>query len=475
MRTTTPGPAPPRSWLDKSLNTYWSSYTPPSRSRLTALRARNLANKAEKVRFIPHDLCGFLHLVGEHVVQPGSLLHCSLRTAAENWGSIAEDGWELMSALPVRLRVLLLSYITKYGPPGGIDMSSLEALIQNDEDITCLDLSGLFGWGFQAKELSRLLTPSSKRRVEPVSDAQPVAESWDEEGPDEGVASPIPAALTQSRLPFLTKLSLAHAPKNISWVDLLSLSKHLHTITHLSIAYWPPPTRTPNMDPAAFSRDHGPPVVVDTGSLYGATLREFTEAAIVLRQLSEHTYCLRWLDLEGCQTWTPALVYLESSKAGSSGTQIDWISSQRSHGPDWSGAWKQIAYLNLRPDWRTDSVPLTETTKSLLPLLVQLEQRKYPFETERLQVCFELADYHSTHPEKRVRPAAHCAVCHADPFDNCRVDCKVCEHYLDVGKREFSLWLEREVDARNIARRIRSVRKGTNSALCTVDLGWKQL
>ncbi|KAI5308989.1 hypothetical protein KEM55_004360, partial [Ascosphaera atra] len=74
--------------------------------------------------------------------------------------------------------------------------------------------------------------------------------------------------------------------------------------------------------------------------IYSAYEGDFSEAASILRKLSRATYCLKWLDLEGCSEWIAALVFTPPDQA------------KGSTGPEWNASWRGIEWLSLGPGWR---------------------------------------------------------------------------------------------------------------------------
>ena len=157
---------------------------------------------------------------------------------------------------------------------------------------------------------------------EVITEGEDIPESWDE---DNHLAAP----LSVSRFPALTHLSLSN-PANVSWKGLLSLSPHLATLTHLSLAFWPPPSLTPNSK-TAYRESPAGNIDYGASNYYSSYDGDLSEAAGVLRRLSKATYCLQWLDLTGCSDWVQAL--------------------GRSDGPDWAGAWRGLETVKIGQGW----------------------------------------------------------------------------------------------------------------------------
>jgi hypothetical protein len=141
---------------------------------------------------------------------------------------------------------------------------------QNNDGFFRIDLSGSLGRSVSFKQLIELFGKSSQ--LEEVD-----AESWEE-------------SFTRSlRLPAsnLTHLSLSHPAPNVSWTRLLSFSKHVPTLTHLSLAHWPVPSATPNSKTTVMSPGRGRDVQYGGTNYYSHSLdSDFREAASILRRLA---------------------------------------------------------------------------------------------------------------------------------------------------------------------------------------------
>ena len=337
-RFRTPGPAPPPSWQNGSI-------AHDSGLRSAPRVARSFGKKDATERRRPETLARFPNLTGDNHVPRESLLHITLRSAAENWEAIAEDCLGDLEFLPVHLRAALLSYLNYYDPENGLHIRDLQGLFPSVGDATYLDLSGLIGWGLSIKDLRRWLVapprqPSAAPAATEAVDDDKVIESWEEEVQEYAVAPLSSAPVTRNL--FLTKLSLAFPPSSVSWSDLLSLSKHLGMLTHLSLAGWPIPTRTPNMKTASYASKMQAENAASATTLYSASDNDFDESTMILRRLSENTYCLRWLDLEGCASWLPALVW-QGSRSDWSTAATEWEQRRGARGPDWRGSWRNVA------------------------------------------------------------------------------------------------------------------------------------
>ncbi|KAL1296661.1 hypothetical protein AAFC00_000142 [Neodothiora populina] len=472
IRLRTPGPAPPPSWQSGSAASrshHGSVY------RLARPAGRTFGRKPDVDRPRSQLALRFIKLVGNTPVRDGSLLHCALRSAAENWEAIVEDCLSELEYLPLHSRSILLSYLSTYGPLNGVDVRILTALFPGLSDATCLDLTGFVGWNFTLKELRRWLTvpvediPASTSG-DSASSGDEVVESWEEETTDDIVAPAIPPALT-SRIRFLTKLSLAYPPSTISWGDLLSLSKDLGTLTHLSLAHWPVPTRTPNMKTASYITGTGTEEAASSTTLYSELDRNFEESAIILRQLSENTYCLRWLDLEGCSQWLAALTWqAPPPETDDFPIRSEWESSTRQskpRGPDWRGAWRNIAYLNTSQTW----VPQERQFINSAACKGRLAAKYHILTSTSLQIILDLVNSSSATDTAHVQK--QCEVCLAPRNGSGDAQCAVCTAYYDQETARLARWLEREVTAWDVGRGIISARAG-GKGLPVFDHGWQK-
>lgn len=477
----TPGPAPPPSWVSGG-----GLYRQALQAGYYAARPapRRFGKRTTVTRSAPEKLARFLDMMGDHPVQLGSLMHIALRTAAKNWDAISEDCFESLDYLPVHLRVVLLSYLTTYGPEEGLDMESLQALFPNHADITCLDLSGLAGWGFTIKELRRWLTKPvietasiSNENRNPNED---IMESWEDVAMYETISPSIPPTLNTAT-PFLAKLSLAYPPQNISWSDLLSLSKDLHTLTHLSLAHWPLPTRTPNMKSASYVSSSGAEFSASGTPLYSSTLdKDFQESAMILRQLSEQTYSLHWLDLSGCNDWLSALTSaipppsapapdLSLPPASINARDTEWETQQyQPRGPDWTRAWRNITYLNLSQP-SSHRLPPSDLLRSKA-FKLRLVHRYRSLAHTHLAILQEYASA-PAQVGREASTSPECTTCDVRA-GYCVPACRSCEAYLENAAVVVARWLEREGQARGVGRAINRVRIGSGGERCVFDHGW---
>ncbi|KFY30804.1 hypothetical protein V494_08050, partial [Pseudogymnoascus sp. VKM F-4513 (FW-928)] len=305
------GPAPPQSWLDSSVHAPEPEIESPGvqGSRRPAL----------------HHLPGITR-----IPRPGSLVDCCLRRMAEDWDFQNEYNQYHLASLPTRLRILLLSYIARFGPVDGVGYTGLGRLLQlpeddesgrevNNEDFNRLDLASSIGSSVSIKQVMRLIHPLA-------SDSTPAAVSWDAPSPPQNIRA--------SPLIGLTHLSLANPGPAASWVALLALAGATPTLTHVSLASWPAPNLTPNATAinAKMSARGSPVVNLAAEDRYAHSIdMDYSAGAAILRRLARRWYSLEYLDVDGCAEWWKALYW---------GTEDEGI--------DWAIDWVRVKCVSMR-------------------------------------------------------------------------------------------------------------------------------
>ncbi|KAF1816671.1 hypothetical protein P152DRAFT_454901 [Eremomyces bilateralis CBS 781.70] len=476
-----PGPAAPQSWLTGDLDDLDRSRHAPEDVKLRANQRIDDALRRRRTHPGVRWTFSSTRLKGEsssksnraddavYMPTPGSLSDMTLKSMAANWEFIVEYEQLNLATLSGTLKSQLLAYIGIFGPYDGIDLVGLKTLFLTNEElegatggdeVEFLNLSGLLGGRLSCLDLKRYFESSgnAKRKVESAQTSKArfpedeIPLSWDAEPESGGVA--LPASLNL-RFPCLTRLSLANpSAKSASWSDLLSFSKHFATLTHLSLAYWPVPTRTPHATTAVVVADRAPGEVSLGGThMYSAMDEDWHEAASILRQLSKNTYCLRWLDLEGCHQWLKVLIYGNNNPTSLHGPDArstrPWLTLSQDHnwegassefeayfteppGPDFNSYWRQIRYINMSQGW----IPSDAGAIQSLPAGM---------------ISIELLDYlrkrwKSGRPSIPIQP--------------------------DASLQQVRQWILQEQLAREIARKIRQVRSGQGGLYCEVDCGW---
>ena len=304
------GPPPPKSWLER-------------RDKATTNSARV---SGPDCRLTDKHVGS---LPGIYIPNERSLQHLALKTLAKNWIWHTRYDQYYLATLTARYKETLLTYISTYYNRG-IDCGGLYILFLDEselegatgsESVTHLDLGTSVGRAITLKEFKDALT---KRTADEIvaSDGEDVPESWDE---DECLTK----SLSVSRFPALTHLSLSN-PAIVSWKGLLNLSIHLATLTHLSLAFWPAPSMTPNSK-TAYRESPAGNINYGASNFYSRSDGDLSEAAGVLKRLSKATYCLQWLDLTGCSDWVQALGHQD--------------------GPDWFGAWRALETVKIGQGW----------------------------------------------------------------------------------------------------------------------------
>ncbi|KAK8155343.1 hypothetical protein IWX90DRAFT_46348 [Phyllosticta citrichinensis] len=427
-----PGPAPPRSWLEKSSDREELEHREASKS---------VSRSGQAPAFWP-----------ERLPESRSLVNLTLKTLARNWDWIVEYEQHYLATLPIPLKDMLLTYIAVHGPASGIGLGSLKVLFKDEDEVLGgtgsdelkhLDLTTFIGDRLSLADLIKFITrPTSSKKDGPavaldrleISDG--IAESWEDAA--ESGAPQIPQNLMNARFPCLTHLSLAH-PQTSSWAQLLSLSTHLPTLTHLSLAYWPTPTLTPNATTSSISSSHGR-VQAGGRHFYSELDNDWQEAANILRRLSQNTYCLRWLDVSGCE-WLPALTWgypdryeriLNAPGRRPFEGEDSWEVKQGPCGPSWTTSWRQVSYINCYQGWIPRDV---DSVRQLPAGLLGCELLGYLRSDEAKKL-----------PESPLKGQ---------------------ESAVQVRR-----WLEKEMEHRKIADTIHWLRDVGGGPYCTFDYGW---
>lgn len=300
---------------------------------------------------------------------------------AIHWQWHVEYDGEFLAELPTRLKILLLSYVSTYsdGDLTDVGMQGFRYLFtgklehestgSTDPDPDRLDLGNAIGHWITLKQLRTGLTPVENTETSTSKEeGTTLPTSW------EDVAEPVniqstsltSAPSTVLRFHDLRYLSLAHPnPSSASWPSLLSLLSNISTLTHLSLAHWPVPTLTPNSINARIKHPNHQSLSFSYGGTdtYSAYENNWAEASGVLKKLSWTTYCLKWLDLEGCGAWYGAL-----SWAGENDDNDDAAgngANQRvAPGPDWNGTWRGVEWVGLGPGWIPRALESSEDRES---------------------------------------------------------------------------------------------------------------
>ncbi|KAL4920075.1 hypothetical protein BDW62DRAFT_177540 [Aspergillus aurantiobrunneus] len=341
----TAGPPPPESWL--------SGDTTADEAEGAELEAAETAEVIYRLERLP----------GMKFPARSSFLHALLKSMTTHWAwHVAYDG-QFLGLLPTHIKILLLSYVGYYarGQPPRSAMHGLkplfdklstlseghDQLIESESGVTHLDLSGALGRWISLKQLSTELFLPKKAGYAQDGATNSVPLSWEDEYEDwidPGSSGTIPKSLQHLRFENLQYLSLAHPhPASVNWNSLISLLSRLSTITHLSLAHWPVPTITPNALNASVRHPTQRSLTFSYGGTdsYSAMENNWAESAGILRRLSRVTYCLKWLDLEGCGDWIPALNW---EGAGPNGETC-------STGPEWNGSWRDIEWIRFGSGW----------------------------------------------------------------------------------------------------------------------------
>lgn len=404
----------------------------------------------------------------QRLPQPFSLVHHCLRTFAVHWEELVEYEQHYLAALPTVLKEALLVYLTVYGATSCLDLRSLKILFQNEEgsgtagwDETCLlDLTGLLSDGLTLGDVGRCLkrstfvtdmaaldvTDAKAKEKEAHRRLDALADSWEDEVDSKSIRPVFTDKLQTPHFINLSRLSLARPGPCASWPDLLRISPNLNKITHLSLAYWPRPSTTPNANTTSMVSNHTS-VTLGGTHFYSDLDDDWHEAANILRRFSTNTYSLQWLDLEGCN-WLKALTWQTGSTPEIHPTRVpfrgdgqqqsgsEWSDLHTgSPGPDWNDAWQRVVYIRVFQGWiPQDSQSLQNMPAGVvgLQLLSWLRHHK---NDESLQ-----------------------GVLKSEP-----------------GHLAVAGWVEKEKAARLVAGDILRLRKSAKGDYCRFDYGWGEL
>ncbi|PGG95561.1 hypothetical protein AJ79_09980 [Helicocarpus griseus UAMH5409] len=344
----TAGPAAPMSWLVPNDHTEDGEHAQDADGDAEGSSAREWNSRLDR-------------LPGAIFPARGSLQHMVMKSMALNWDAhLLYDG-AFLAELPTTTKQLLLSYIATYTDHASMEvgMQGLRPLfldridddiVETHTDVIRLDLGSALGQWMTFKQLTREIKGKDTRTSHTPKPEDSPPTSWEEEAAAADSPSTIPATPTQpvqQRFHNLKYLSLAHpTSREASWPALVTLLTHLSTITHLSLAYWPFPTLSPK-SLATTTRDHikqVSPFIYGGLNIYQPH-RNWAEPARILRRLSKATYCLKWLDLEGCTAWLPALSWTGPDDEGNYSSTA---------GPEWNGAWRGVEWLGMAPGWFPD-------------------------------------------------------------------------------------------------------------------------
>ncbi|OQN95907.1 hypothetical protein B0A48_17744 [Cryoendolithus antarcticus] len=426
-RLRTPGPATPGSW---------------TRARLPTLVVRGKAGrrksaKSERERPKPDHLDRFVSLIAgmrtpEERRGTHSLNWTALRRIAERWSMLDEDDYPALQEFSLRMRLALLAQIVCYGPP--LTLSGLKAMTDGDDTVETLDLAGLIGHGtLTLSRLAKLLS-STDRTSQDLNDT--AIESWDASEPIDTIH---PETIRASPFCSLTQLCLSHPPSSILWRDLLALTKQTPKLTHLSLAYWPRPTLTPNLVTTTVTPRTGMEVHAGGSHFYSDLDHDLAAPASLLRLLSHNLLQLRWLDLEGCTPWLPALAIMPSparhgfdddNQAYSSFTD----SNARALNMTLLSSWSKLTYINARQGWLPTYAGL-----SALPLQQGVSANRVFIGEILAKLPFSVTHSHDQ---------------------------------ADIEKRKAQAWLEGEWSMIRALRRINDMRDLGNVSKVVFDLGW---
>jgi hypothetical protein len=473
-RRRTPGPAAPKSWLGFPSREWEQSLV--ATGGVGRRKGKRPVGNGGGERRRPDQLMRFKKLIErregpsrEPEGEEKGLLHLCLKRLAENWDALDEQDYPALLEIPVRLRLRFLSYLGCFGPV--IDVHALEALLMGTEELKMLDLSALAGHSpLSMKKLAKFFEASAAgssnmRSFGNQTATHEIADSWEDVEPTTSSSSVDPLSTISPTLPSfanLTHLSLSHPPLMASWRHLLALTKQTTHLTHLSLAYWPRPTLTPNLTTATVSSPHGREVRAGGSHFYSRLDEDYTEAAALLRQLSATLLCLKWLDLEGCTDWVPALAHkLEAAGAPpdreargrGNGNGNEWTASNRPSALGiFTDTWRNLEYIRCAQG-------------GPLPTLLGLESAEL-----ELRGNWEIFWSVKKHRLEEARCSEISAAGTSGEGEG--EDGDTTEDFYDAQKRFARVWVEREGPLYRAARNVNVMRRRWACRSLVWDFGW---
>lgn len=279
-------------------------------------------------------------LPGEYVPAKGSLVDMLLRLVVTEWpalGPLEELG---LWTLPDRTRQGLLRYLDVYCA-GDVSLGDVKAVLVPDQEDTTANAD------FAHLHVpSSLLSASAFPSLISLLFPKPSEETPNDEPHDSWEVADLTPAPPRYLVPALTHLSLALDPSRTdtspppSWRHLLQLARKMPGITHLNLAFWPEPMRTPNAKFASVVGPQGNSVQYGGTGFYSHSIdQDWSEAVNILRTLSRRFYQLEYLDITGCGVWFPALM--------KSGESVDGDENLGGTGVDWAGDWANVAVVRM--------------------------------------------------------------------------------------------------------------------------------
>ena len=298
---------------------------------------------------------GVNHLPGLVFPAKHTLMDAVLKACAKNWEWHLEYDQDRLCTMPQHFKLLLLSYIAVHGPVTGVGLQGLRLLFLKDihpeatgsDEITHLDLSNTMGRSLSFRDFINFLydTPgatvsvgspdTAPRFPSKLSTTDSMPDSWDA---IPSLAKRHGTSLARAptpRFPRLTHLSLssAYQKRDLSiWLHLLKAVPHLSTLTHLSLAHFPEPTSIgPGVSEVYSSQLSLVNYDYSASDFYIPGDGNWSDAVSILRRLAKGTYCLKYVDFTGCESWWAALRYGPASK-----------------GIDWNGSWRTVGTVVLK-------------------------------------------------------------------------------------------------------------------------------
>ena len=268
-----------------------------------------------------------------------------LRLLVREWATLEPLEDLGLWTLPDRARQALVRYLDVYHE-GDVSLGDLKAVLGPSEEGAGASEANAYFTHLHVP--SALLTTSTFPSLLSFLFPKPSETGTPSELQDSWEAADTTPTPARALLPALTHLSLARDPSCTdastpppSWRHLLQLARKQPGLTHLSLAFWPEPMRTPNAKFASVVGPQGNAVQYGGTGFYSHSLdQDWSEAVNILRTLSKRLYQLEYLDLTGCGAWFPALMMSAEAVDSEDGVV-------GGAGVDWAGDWAKVVVVRM--------------------------------------------------------------------------------------------------------------------------------
>lgn len=452
-RSRIPGSPRPRSWLEGDASGTESRH-----------RARQTMARPKRRTSFP----------GIRVPTEGSLIDVVMKAMAVN----IDYHWEVdhlwMSALPVELKAMLLGYIARLSPPRSLTVENLRTLFASQgtagieeatgtDGLDRLDVACSIGRSIRFSDLEALQRTVEKGKggraksrdpsQKPTTSSEPeLLDSWDLPDPE------LPRTISPGLcFPGVTKLALDFPGPQVSWTRLIEFSRHMHHLTHLSLAGWP----KPNMSSESAHKEG----YANSPASSGSTDRH--ELNDVLRSFARNTPSLTYLSLSDCHAWfeelasepaVPSHSRLRFSRTAKADIADAFPTASAQVDKVWASHWRNLQTIDLS---QSALLPPGLHTSELASLVEWRRGVKGPLHYGRDSL-----------PQHR-QPLPHALMRGGLPEQEIYTVTGPSSIVRDVENREARRrWLTNEIWASSNGKQINQQRHEAGLKVLTVDYGW---